>query len=119
MDRKLMEDLFFKLLETDLNFVDRSTIHEYFLYKTLDALCEHKTYLMLVDEGYVVSLIDLFEHFEGIATKMDNAEYAMFFFSLAQLLTLKFGYVKYEGEVIDRTQFEQEFKALKKKYKLA
>lgn len=114
-----MEDLFFKLLETDLNFADRSTIHEYFLYETLDALKERNAYLMLVDEGYVVELIDLFEHFEGIATKMDNAEYAMFFFSLAQLLTLKFGYAKFEGEVIDRNQFEQEFKALTKKYKLA
>lgn len=102
-----MEDLFFELLTDKFNLKDRLTVYEYFLYKTLDNL-EAK----FIEATEVV---DLFEHFEKIAVKHNNQFYSAFFFSLAEILTLKHHYKKFEPEIISRSSFEKEFDTLKKK----
>jgi hypothetical protein len=108
-ERAMLEDMFFKLLHEEGHIFDRMAIFEEFTYRTID-LMEHGK------KADAEPFIDLMEHFESIALEHNKELLCGFFYSLADMLTLKFKYSKMPNERIDRADHEKEFKQLKEKF---
>lgn len=106
-ERIMMEDMFFQLLEVNLNIDDRRTIDEYFLYKTLE--------ILEIGEG-IEDYVDFFERLESVALKHKDKFYTAFFYSLAQIISIKFRYTKYPKEIISKSSFLKAFDDIKRKY---
>jgi len=110
-----MTRMFFKLLElsgkekTKDEIVDVANIHDYFMFKTLDAIKDR-------DKEQAKKLVNLFTHLEAISDKHNNQFYVGFFFTLSQLLSLEFRIKMFTNEKIDRESFEQSFEETKQRY---
>jgi len=108
--------LFKNLIENErLDLVDLCNIRDFYMFLTLDLLGESR-------KEEVKSWIQLFEEFDSTckesfrtANGFDNKNYASFFFTLAQILSLKHGIKILENELIDRESFEESFEKTKKK----